>query len=471
MTQNNNDADTDTPMTEANNQPSFTIKKPKKEVDFSKEVDEQIEKSRSLLQEGGKTKLKDALEGLMVWEKKTRLGEDFESTGRVVVEIVKLCGEYQEWSSLNEYITLIAKKRSQSKQAITKMVQAAMELIEQTPSKEVKTDLINTLRKVTDGKIYVEVERARLVRTLAKMKEEDGAVAEAAKLMQDVQIETVGSMEAKEKIDFILEQMRLTLDAHDYVRALIISRKITARSLLDEEHQDLKIRYYNLLIRYYTEKKDYLEICKAHQSIYDTPKVKENTALWVDQLQHIALFIILAKYDNQQSDIIHKVKLDKNFDEPPMALFKALLKQFTSTQIINWPEFQQVFASALSQHPVFSGAHKERLDDLHNRVIERNLRIIAKYYTRIHLNRLAQLLYLEDAKTEKFVSDMVTSKTILAKLDRIDGVIEFKQVASSEDNEVMNDWAHDIQDLLQLVEKTNHLINKDYMIHQAKKKK
>ena len=76
MTQNNNDADTDTPMTEANNQPSFTIKKPKKEVDFSKEVDEQIEKSRSLLQEGGKTKLKDALEGLMVWEKKTRLVSD-----------------------------------------------------------------------------------------------------------------------------------------------------------------------------------------------------------------------------------------------------------------------------------------------------------------------------------------------------------------------------------------------------------
>jgi 26S proteasome regulatory subunit N5 len=379
-----------------------------------------------------------------------------------------LCGEYEEWDTLNEYIALIAKKRSQSKQAITKMVQAAMEFIDKTPTKEARVELINTLRRVTEGKIYVEVERARLVHQLAQIKEQDGEVAEAAKLMQDVQIETIGSMEAHEKIDFILQQMRLTLDANDYVRAIIISRKITARSLLDPKHQDLKIRYYNLLIRYYSEKKDYLEICKAHQSIYNTPKVQEDPKLWVEQLQHMVLFVLLAKYDNHQNDLMHRIAVDKNLDEPPMVLFKTLMKQFTSSQIINWPEFQQTFGNQLAQHAAFT-QRQERYEDLHNRVVEHNLRIIAKYYTKIHIARLAKLLFLDDARTEKFVSEMVTSKTISAKVDRIAGVIEFKQQAG-EDNDVLNDWSHDTQDLLQLLEKTNHLINKDYMIHQANKK-
>lgn len=450
---------------------SFTIKQKKKEVDYSEDVQREIQKAQDLLQQHGTTKLKEAIDGLMVWEKKSRLGEDFESTGKVVVEIVRLCGQYKAWNELNEYITLIAKKRSQSKQAITKMVQSAMTLVDETPNRETKTELINALLKVSEGKIYVEVERARLVKILAAMKEEDGEIAEAARLLQDVQIETVGSMEAKEKIDFILEQMRVTLDANDYVRAVIISRKITTKSLLVPEHQDLKIRYYELLLRYHSYKKEYLEMCRDHQAIFDTPKVREDASLWTPQLQHMVLYVILAKHDNHQHDLLHRIAAEKKMEESSMSLFRSLIKQFTSTQLINWPEFEQVYGGSLSQHVVFAQPqHKEqRIQDLHNRVVEHNLRIISKFYTNIHIRRLASLLHLDEAKTENFVSEMVTSKTISAKIDRIDGVIVFKQ-STGEVNDVLNAYSHDIQDLLQLVEKTNHLINKDYMIHQAKKK-
>ena len=39
--------------------------------------------------------------------------------------------------------------------------------------------------------------------------EKDGNVTEAAKIMQELQVETYGSMERKEKVEIILEQMRL----------------------------------------------------------------------------------------------------------------------------------------------------------------------------------------------------------------------------------------------------------------------
>ena len=55
------------------------------------------------------------------------------------------------------------------------------------PSKEIELKLIETLRTVTKGKIYVEVERARLTHRLAQMQEADGDIAAAKKTMQDLQ--------------------------------------------------------------------------------------------------------------------------------------------------------------------------------------------------------------------------------------------------------------------------------------------
>ena len=45
--------------------------------------------------------------------------------------------------------------------------------------KEIELELIDTLRTVTEGKIYVEVERARLTHRLSMMKEAEGKIEEA----------------------------------------------------------------------------------------------------------------------------------------------------------------------------------------------------------------------------------------------------------------------------------------------------
>ena len=98
-----------------------------------------------------------------------------------------------------------------------------------TPDKPTMMKLIDTLRTVTEGKIYVENERSRLTHRLAMIHEKDGNVAEAAKIMQELQVETYGSMERKEKVEMILEQMRLCLAVQDFIRAQIISKKISTR--------------------------------------------------------------------------------------------------------------------------------------------------------------------------------------------------------------------------------------------------
>lgn len=92
--------------------------------------------------------------------------------------------------------------------------------------------------------IYVEVERARLTYKLAKMREEEGDIALAGTILQELQVETYGSMERREKVELILEQMRYCLAKNDYIRTQIISKKINVKFFEDESTHDLKLKFY-----------------------------------------------------------------------------------------------------------------------------------------------------------------------------------------------------------------------------------
>lgn len=126
--------------------------------------------------------------------------------------------------------------------AVTKMVQEACTYVDQITDMEQKLKLIDTLRTVTAGKIYVEIERARLTRKLATYKEEQNNIEEAASILLELQVETYGSMEKREKIEFLLEQMRVCLLKGDFIRTQIISRKISIRAFEDESFHVIFLR-------------------------------------------------------------------------------------------------------------------------------------------------------------------------------------------------------------------------------------
>ena len=63
-----------------------------------------------------------------------------------------------------------------------------------------------------------------------------------------LQVETFGSMEKREKVEFILEQMRLCLAKKDYIRTQIISKKINTKFFEDKDFDELKLKYYELMI-------------------------------------------------------------------------------------------------------------------------------------------------------------------------------------------------------------------------------
>lgn len=408
----------------------------------------------------------------MTLEKQTRTGADTHSTGRILVAIARLCFESKDFKALNEHIVLLTKRRSQIKQAVTKLIQECCSFVDQMADKDVILELIDTLRKVTAGKIYVEVERARLTHRLAKIKEADGQLEEAATIMQELQVETYGSMEKREKVDLILEQMRLCLARKDYIRTQIISKKISTKYFDDESAEDLKLRYYELMIALDQNDSSYLKICQHFRAILQSKSIRADAAKKLEILKNVVIYAVLAPFDNEQSDLLHRILEDKTLEE--VVEYKDLLKLFSTPELIRWNFITQTYEAMLRrgspQSPATSAlgadaAGQKRWSDLKARVVEHNIRIMSKYYSRVTLRRMSQLLDLTPLETEDTLSSLVVKKTVWAKVDRLEEVVSFS--AYKDPSDVLNDWSHDISSLMQQICKINHLINKEEMINQS----
>lgn len=149
------------------------------------------------------------------------------------------------------------------------------------------------------------------------MLERDGKVAEAAEKLGELAVETFGSMERREKHEIILEQMRLYKAAGDWARLGIVSKKINTKFFLDEKQHDLKLQYYTLLITHALQARKTLDVCKFYHEIYDTKRIKDDTAAAVDTLRNIVVFLVLSPFDNEQSDLMARTERLTDLDKVP----------------------------------------------------------------------------------------------------------------------------------------------------------
>lgn len=159
------------------------------------------------------------------------------------------------------------------------------------------------------SQIFVEVERARVTRILSDMKKEQGDLKAAADILCELQVETFGSMERREKTEFILEQVSLCIENGDWTQAGILSRKISTKYFArkpkrtaeqvekdrlereekeknrsaddpplekDDDVTDLKLRYYEQQITLAKQDDKYLDACKHYRQVLDTQSVEDN---------------------------------------------------------------------------------------------------------------------------------------------------------------------------------------------------
>lgn len=429
--------------------------------DLSAELQAIIPQSNALLESKG---LDETIDMLLSFEKKCRANSDITSLKSVCLHMVRIC-RAKDWAKLNSTLTIINKRRAQSKDVIIVIVKESMSYVDETPDKPEKIALIKTLMEICESKIYVEGESARLHLMLALIYEGDGNLSEACDTIQDVHVETYGSLTRVEKAEYILHQIRLNLLNKDYIRAKIQSRKMNRKTIDEPGFEDIKVQFYRLMVDYYSHEVDPWEVCQCFYKIYDTDTIKKDESEWKTSLSACIAYLILSKYGNHQSDMMHRLMLLKDVKLLPS--FSQILTKFTTKEVIAFPfDFQGEVEEVVRSSQTEVSKADEFIPMLHTRVTQHNIRVLKEYYSKIRSSRMAEMLGLTVDSLEEFLAEMSSSGDLYVQIDRPKGIICFIEPTTPE--EVLSDWSSSIGSVLSLLESTCHLINRENMVHSVK---
>lgn len=436
-------------------------------VDLTPETDAKLEQSAQLVKGG---QLKEALAMMSALEKRCRVGNDSSNLVRVCEASVQYCKDAGDDEALVTTLQTLSTRRSQKQAAIKALVLKAMPYCVEDQfspmpvagdiEKKARDKLVEALREISDGKIFLEAERARLTRCMSMILEQDGDVSTAADVLQEVHVETYGSLSKREKVEYILEQMRLTLAKKDYVRSAIVAGKVSRKHLQEDNMEEYKVKFFTLMAELHRHEKDAFSLAKDYHSIYSTPYIQKDDAKWKDALQSTVVYLALSPYSNEQQDMMNRVREDANLEK--LTSFFSTIKVFLKKEIITYPMANQTEMEGI---PALAAGGQDLAqfwnESFHRRIIQHNVRVASLYYRRIHGARLAQLLGLDAERLEKEIAAMVSDGTVYAKIDRPKDIVRFSEPKSPES--VLSDWASDIDKLLHMVETTTHLINKEKM--------
>ncbi|KAI0977961.1 hypothetical protein GJ496_004286 [Pomphorhynchus laevis] len=433
----------------------FYVMKTKSEL--ARLIKERIPEVDGLARAGEVQKALDILHSL---EKESRIVNDVSSNKEIIIKIAELCIDTNRWDKLCDEIILLSKRKGLLKQAFVCLIEAGCEYVDQTPNREIKLSLIQALRQASTGKMQVELHRARLTRQLAMMKEQEGDIAAAAEILQELHIENTVVVDPEEKIDFVLEQIRLCLANKDYAKASIVSKRVNVDFFDGKIRTDLETKYFLMMINLDLHDKEYFKVCQYYIRLHDVYKREGNEDASMEMLRFAILFILLSIFEPEQVDLMQRIlqNYGKSIRLMP-TVFGYLLKKFTSKELIHWPSICSEYEHSLrSETSMGQLVHKTGLfsddeegellwNELCNRVIEFNVRIIATYYTEIKLDRMAELLNLTAQKMESILCDLV-----------------IKKVAERKDSkELMTELVGNWSTLMNMVETAVHLINREEM--------
>jgi len=315
----------------------------------------------------------------------------------------------------------------------------------------------------------VEVERARLTKRVVSKLEAEGKIEEAWNILIELQVETFGSMEIKEKARFLLDQIRLSIQRHDFTRASIISKKISTKFLEEktEEVQDLKLEYYTYKIAIGLSEGSYLDVCRHYRSVFDTPKVQADNEKVKEIMKNIVVYVLLAPYGTEQCDQMHRIHASRQLELVPE--YNDLLQLFINEEVIGWKDtiverYEPLLRAGVPSVFGTNDEGEKRWKSFKERVGEHNMRMIAKYYTEITFERCAELLEFTVDEMEVFLCNLIVKGVIPdAKIHRPSRVINLRARKANVD--MLDQWGSDVHKLTDIMNKVSHLIRKEHMVH------
>ena len=384
------------------------------------------------------------------------------------------------------------KKRSQSREAITAIVKYGLNEIYGTLTEEEQIKLLLTLKEITEGRIFVEYEYSVAVRRLTEIQLQHGNLEEAAKLVQDIQIETFGSLERAYKVEYILFQMKTLLRKGDYIRVLIVSNNINRRHLNEEGLEKLKFDFFTQMIRYHLHEEKFIDVSKSYKTLYDFIKEIEiklqsnvNNQIGKNSLENITdllrttnknllfvnyvMFLSICPPVLETKNMLNELNLFYKKDLEENQEMHRIVKQRLSDEIVF---ISNNFLEAFLQYPIFANdtidnPNAEKQFKLFRKYwVQHDLIIFQKYFSQIKLQRISEMIGCAIPEVESELADMVINGYIYAKINRIASTVNFRK--RQDTGEKLDDLNHDLSKMLEKLENTCHLIHKENLKYDIK---
>jgi len=349
--------------------------------------------------------------------------------------------------------------------------------------------LLRNVIEVTEGRIFVEHEYSDAVRRLTEIFLKRHDIDEAAKLIQDIQIETFGSLERSYKVDYILFQMRILLQKGDYVRSLIVSNKINRKHLNDDGLEKLKVEFYELMIRYYIHEELFIEASKCYKILYDFLKeiemkvnlmsdsgnsAKNCVEILRSQNKHILFvhyitFLAICPPELETKNMFNELNMFYKKDLEDNKEMLSIVKQRLSDDLVY---FDSNFLNQYANYPIFikdevNNPNAEKHFELFRKFwIQHNVVIFGKYFSQIRFDRMSAMIGIKKEEIEAEVADMVINNYIYAKINRISSTVNFRK--QQDKNDKLVDLNLDLATMLDKIENTCHLIHKENLKYEIK---
>lgn len=208
--------------------------------------------------------------------------------------------------------------------------------------------------------------------------------------------------------------------------------------------------------------KKFLECAKCCKSIVTASNVDNNRVF-----TEMIIFLLLSSFSKEQHEMINQILLEKKIKSFP--IFGDLIKIFLKKELIRWMTVETIVSSnSLFQSEIFSKS--DWISHLQKRVVEHNIRVIADLYSRITLKRMSELLDMSVEVTEDTLTELIASAVVFAKIDRFEGKVVFvkNDLENCDEHVLLNQWSCQVDSLLSLLVKTNHMISKEEIIGNLK---
>lgn len=203
--------------------------------------------------------------------------------------------------------------------------------------------------------------------------------------------------------------------------------------------------------------KKFLECAKCCKSIVTSSTIDTNRVF-----TEMVIFLLLSPFSKEQHEMINQILVEKRIKSFP--IFADLVKIFLKKELIRWDTVETIVSTnSLFQSEIFSKA--DWISHLQKRVVEHNIRVIAELYSNITLKRMSELLNMTAEITEDTLAELISTGIVAAKIDRFEGKVVFTKndLEHCDEHVLLNQWSSQVDSLLTLLVKTNHMISKEEM--------